>query len=364
MKERVPLILGALAVMALSNAILPILPFFADEAPAIQGAIFSAYFLGAFLTVLPAGILSDRIGRLPLMRAGLALTLASGILIFLFPTAFPVIVARAIEGFGAGLFVPSALSWVNSQKDHVRLSGLFFAAMNFGLVTGLLGTGWLEMSAGPIGGIVFFTAFSAIPLLLSGLMKEKTPIPGQKSDLVHIFKDNFWLYVSSLVLLGATGVVSAMYPEFTDQAPVLLSYQIGTMNVATIVSSLAAPRLKLQPIPVIQIGSLAMGIAVMASFFAPVLGFGAIIASFAVLGGVTGFVVVAQMAYLAETGYPQGAIMGIFTTATYAGMTFLPALAGAIAEVVDFFTAFFITALITLSVAATIGRCRCVRTEA
>ena len=47
--------------MALSNAVVPVLPDFAEGA-ALQGVVYSAYFLGAFLTVLPAGIASDRIG--------------------------------------------------------------------------------------------------------------------------------------------------------------------------------------------------------------------------------------------------------------------------------------------------------------
>ena len=40
--------------MALSNAIVPVLPSYA-EGSALQGVIYSAYFLGAFVTTFLAG---------------------------------------------------------------------------------------------------------------------------------------------------------------------------------------------------------------------------------------------------------------------------------------------------------------------
>ncbi|MFA7073463.1 MAG: MFS transporter, partial [Methanoculleus sp.] len=80
MSRNLPILLGVFVVMALSNAVVPVLPAFAGGA-AMQGAVYAAYFFGAFVTVLPAGMASDRIGRVPLIRAGLLLTLASGILI-------------------------------------------------------------------------------------------------------------------------------------------------------------------------------------------------------------------------------------------------------------------------------------------
>ncbi len=144
MKQRLPLLLGVFVVMALSNSIIPILTDFAEGA-AFQSAIFSAYFLGAFVTVLPAGIISDRIGKVPLIRIGLALTLVSGVLMVASMHPAVSFGARLLEGIGAGLFVPSAMSWLNLQKDHKKLSGNFMAALNLGLVFGLLGTGWFAV---------------------------------------------------------------------------------------------------------------------------------------------------------------------------------------------------------------------------
>ena len=112
-----------------------------QQARRLQGAVYAAYFLGAFLLVLPAGLLSDRYGQTILIRIGLLLTLASGVLLILFQDPFAAIPARFFEGVGAGLFVASALSWVNSKPDHLRLSGFFMATLNIGLVAGLVISG-------------------------------------------------------------------------------------------------------------------------------------------------------------------------------------------------------------------------------
>ncbi len=53
------------------------------------------------LAHFPAGILSDRYGRVPIMRIGLVITVTSGLLLSVLVSPFPVIVTRIIEGVGA-----------------------------------------------------------------------------------------------------------------------------------------------------------------------------------------------------------------------------------------------------------------------
>ena len=108
-----------------------------------RAAIYAAYFLGAFVSTLPAGILSDRYGRVPLIRLGLAITVTSGLLLSVVVSPFPVLVVRIIEGVGGGFFVAAAMSYVNSLPDHEKKSGYFMALLNAGLVIGLVFSGWL-----------------------------------------------------------------------------------------------------------------------------------------------------------------------------------------------------------------------------
>lgn len=352
MKRRLTLLLGVFVVMALSNAVVPVLPALADG-PALQGAIYSAYFLGAFLTVLPAGILSDRTGRVPLIRAGLALTLGSGAAILAFSDPVILLAARGIEGIGAGLFVPAAMSWINLQPDHEHMSGNFIAALNVGLVSGLLGAGFLNDLAGTMGGVAAFTVAAAVPLLLSALMTDVATAASSVgyAGIIGKGRNYFWLYISAIVLIGATGVVTAIYPDFSGETPTTLSLQLGMMNVATIFASIAASRAHLTPIPTIRVSAAVMAGGVALSYFTPL--------AFVLIGGIAGVVMIAQINYLAAEQTGQGAVMGLFNVSNYAGMTILPFMAGVIAEINGFMTAFVVTAVLSAMMVVTIGRCRC-----
>ncbi|MDV2482484.1 MFS transporter [Methanoculleus sp. Wushi-C6] len=351
MLQKLTVLLGVFVVMALSNAVVPVLPDFGEGA-AVQGAVYSAYFLGAFITVLPAGIASDRIGRVPLVRAGLLLTLASGVLIFLFPSGLPLLAFRVIEGIGAGLFLSAALAWTNSHASSARLSGYFMAALNIGLVMGLLLTGWLDaVLESHLAGIAFFTVLAVPAAVMSVAFREGDHAGFARADLPLIVRDYFWLFAATVVLIGMTGAIAAVYPEYTGGDPSLLALQLATVNIATIVVVLVAPRFNLRPIPTIRVSSLLMGAAVVAGYVTPY--------AFPVIGALAGMVMVAALAFLAETRLEQGVMVGLFNTASYAGFTFLSALAGLVAGYSGFLPAFLLLAGIAAAIAVPIGRCRC-----
>jgi MFS family permease len=69
------------AVQGLSNAVIPVLPELAGEGnanPAVSSLLYSGYFVGALFTLLPFGILADRIGNLRVAGLGITLTLCRG----------------------------------------------------------------------------------------------------------------------------------------------------------------------------------------------------------------------------------------------------------------------------------------------
>lgn len=361
MKQRLSLVIGIFIIMALSNAIVPVLPEFASEMPALQGFIFSAYFFGAFIAVIPAGVLGDRYGRVPFIRAGLVLTVLSGALILMGVNPYVVAAARAIEGIGAGLFVACALSWVNVQPDHARLSGYYFAALNAGLIAGFMGTGVLTSRFGLYSGVILYSVLAIFPMVLSFFIREaKSPVSEKLPEIHRIGWRNIWLYFSAFVLIGISGVLISLYPEFTDESPFVLGVLFATMNAATICSSLIAPNLTLQPIQTIRIASALVGIAVLSSFFLPLYGgIVPVFVLFVVIGGSIGFVFVSQMNYLAVTEEMQGTAIGLLTAASYGGMAFLPFFAGVVSEYLSYSAAFVVNGIFCLVVTATITRCRC-----
>lgn len=351
MLRSLPILLGIFVVMALSNAVVPVLPDFADGAAA-QSAVYAAYFLGTFISVLPAGIASDRIGRVPLIRAGLLLTLASGVLILLFPSGLPLLIFRGIEGIGASLFFSAALAWANSHPSSGRISGYVVAAQNLGLVMGLLATGWLDSTLdNHLAGIALFTILSIPALATSVAIRESKLETFARADLAGIVRNYFWLFAATVVLVGMTGAVAAIYPEYSGNDSSLLALQLATINVATVVAVLIAPRITFRPAPTIRISSLLMAGAVGASYVTPY--------AFPIIGALTGVIIVAILAFLAETKIQQGVMTGLFNTSAYAGFTVLPALAGLVAGEIGFLPAFLLLAGMSAMMAIPIGRCRC-----
>ena len=353
MRTRLSLFLGIFAVMALSNAIVPVLPSYAGTS-AIQAAIYSAYFLGAFVSTLPAGILSDRYGRVPVIRIGLAITVASGLLLSVLVSPIPVIVTRIIEGVGAGFFVAAAMSYVNSLPDHDRMSGYLMASLNAGLVIGLIFAGWLAAQIpNPATGILVFSLLVIIPAAASFFINEAGALT-QKGTLKTIFylvQEFRWLWYSSVILIGITGVVISHYPKYSGYSPESVGYWISLMSIATIAGVLVASRLSLPPVPAIRWSALLMVIGVMVSYYSPL--------GFLMLGICAGFVMIAQMTFLAQVSDHQGVAMGLFSTSSYLGMTALPFITGIIADTSGFFYAFCAAALFAVTVFLTIGKCDC-----
>ena len=350
--------LGVFALMALSNAIVPVLPAFAPGA-AWEGAVYAAYFLGAFLSTLPGGILSDRYGRAPIIRAGLVLTTISGVLLFTLSGPLPVFVLRLIEGLGAGFFIAAGMSYVNSQPDHTRLSGYYLAVLNIGLVAGLAISGWLATWSGkPSSGIGVFTALSLAALVAGLILREDpvlspravTPGPGSR-EAAGLIITHSRLWYSAIVLVGITGVVSSLYPGFSKEPADVLGVWIAAMSTATIVTVLVVSRFPLPARKAIRWSAVIMAGGVLLSFVSPV--------GFVVLGALAGVVMLAQMTVLAGEQNRQGLVMGMFSTASYLGMTILPFIAGVIAAYAGYFSAFVVTALFGVTVALSICGWHC-----
>jgi MFS family permease len=354
MRTRLTLFFGIFAVMALSNAIVPVLPSYAGTS-AIQGAIYSAYFLGAFVSTLPAGVLSDRYGRVPILRIGLVITVASGLLLSVLVSPLPVIITRILEGVGAGFFVAAAMSYVNSLPDHEKMSGYFMASLNAGLVIGLVIAGWLATNLHTQAtGIMLFTGLCLIPSIAGIFIHETNPgaRTGNLKPVLNLVKDFRWLWYSSVVLIGITGVVTSLYPKYSGYTPDSVGYWISLMSIATIAGVLVASHLSLPPVPTIRWSALLMLIAVFITYFSPY--------GFVMIGVFAGIVMISQMAFLAQARDHQGVAMGLFSTFSYLGMAALPFIAGIVADETGFFSAFFLTALFALTVFLTIGKCDCI----
>ena len=125
------------------GAILPYLPIFLQEqahaSVALIGVIAAAYYVGTFAASSPMGALADRIGRKPVLVAGVSLyALATGLFL---TTTEPgwFIVFRFLEGVGAGAVMPAGQAFVadiTGESSRSRAYGWLTSAQFGGLVAG------------------------------------------------------------------------------------------------------------------------------------------------------------------------------------------------------------------------------------
>ncbi len=136
--------------------------------------VFSAYMLAATVTVPIYGRLSDAYGRRPFFVAGILFFMAGSVVGGTADSMTQVIVARAIQGLGAGALIPLAMAVIGDlvpPSDRGRWQGLTGAVVGVGSVLGPFSGGWIADHADwrwvffvslPVG----FVALAAVLLTL------------------------------------------------------------------------------------------------------------------------------------------------------------------------------------------------------
>ena len=126
-----------------SGAIYPYLPVFLREDAGASlgmiGLVAGAYYVAVLAFSVPAGRLSDRVGRKPMLVAGTALYAVSMLLFTLTKDPLLFVLFRAIEGLGAAAVVPAALAFVaeiSSEEHRSRAYGWLTSAQYAGLIIG------------------------------------------------------------------------------------------------------------------------------------------------------------------------------------------------------------------------------------
>ncbi len=173
-----------LVVFVLSNAATPLYPLWRERLGFSAGTltvIFAGYIVGLIAALLVAGVLSDRIGRRPVLLPGLALALAA---CALFATADSVValgIARVLTGVAVGATVSAGMATVADVAGPGRKGLAALAAstaMVFGAGTGPLLAGVLsQLVAGPT--VVAFVV-EAVLLVSAGVVVMRLPLSAPK----------------------------------------------------------------------------------------------------------------------------------------------------------------------------------------
>ena len=152
--------------------VLPVLALYqhqyADASPLLLGLTLGAYGLTQALLQIPLGLLSDRIGRRPVIIGGLLLFIAGSIVAAMADTMLGLMLGRGLQGLGAiaSTLMAMVTDLTSEDKRTVAMASIgasiglsFILAMIVGPVVassmGLSGIFWLTALLGMLGILIF-----------------------------------------------------------------------------------------------------------------------------------------------------------------------------------------------------------------
>jgi len=154
-----------------ASSIIPMLPVYIRRlggSDALAGVVMASFFAAGVLSQYPIGRLADRVGRRPVLVAGL-IVYALASLAFLLPIAAPVAIGlRALQGVGAGAAIVASLAMVSSSVPEDR-RGRAFASIYGGELAG--------MAIGPLVGSIIGARSMWIMFLGSGILSFAACVP-------------------------------------------------------------------------------------------------------------------------------------------------------------------------------------------
>lgn len=166
--------------------ILPVFALYAhdhlpDSTPALIGLAIGVYGLSQAFLQIPLGMLSDRIGRQPVIIGGLLLFALGSVVAAMADTIVGVIIGRALQGSGAIAAAVMALAADHTREEH-RTTAMAVIGMTIGvsfafaLVAGPVLNSWIG-----VPGIFWLTAV----LALAGIAVLKLGVPQAVESHFH-----------------------------------------------------------------------------------------------------------------------------------------------------------------------------------
>ncbi len=202
--------------------ILPVFALYAEHlqgaTPALVGLALGAYGLTMALLQIPFGWASDRIGRKPVIAAGLLIFAIGSVVAARAETIEGVIIGRALQGAGAIAAALTALL-ADLTREDVRLRAMAVIGMTIGFsfTLALIVAPWLDAAIG-VSGIFWLTgALSLLAIVAlftivptperSGRHRDAQAMPGQFG---RILRDGQLLRLDAGILI-LHGVMTAVF---------------------------------------------------------------------------------------------------------------------------------------------------------
>ncbi|MHC1610174.1 MAG: MFS transporter [Candidatus Methanospirareceae archaeon] len=377
-------IIAAISVFSTQFGVTVIAPLLgawveASETPFFMASlIFSAFTIVSTLLNIPGGIISDRLGRKPLITAGLLLYAVASLLFPFSTRSYDWIFIRALQGAGAGFFFPAItalLAEVTSSEERGHTMSVYNIGLGLGLAAGPASGGILFDRYGIFMPFLVCVALALLSIILVLLLvqepKERLERRVKKGASLPE-RERKALTLSCVVIFFGIGVAAIMGALFSPFAFAPQNLRLPAGVIGTILSVMFMVFAALQGgfnRLMRKIGEVMLSIAglffcasgLLMLYFATTI-FELVIMSFllgAGLGAITlgTLTLASKVAGGGEEG-SKGKVMGIYYTVFYAGMGGIPLLCGALSEIFGarlLFLAYAVLLLIVMVVVWRVG---------
>ncbi|KAA0080831.1 MFS transporter [Mycolicibacterium sp. P9-64] len=231
--------------------------------------IFATYAFGVLVALLLFGRWSDVLGRRPLLLAGAAFALVSGVMFLYADNVALLLVARALSGFSAGIFTGTATAAVveAAAPAHRERAAVAATIANIGgLGSGPLLAGLLVQYAPHPLQLSFVVHIVMVVLAVGAVLlaPETSPRAGrlgiQRLSIPAEVRPVF-ITAATAAFAGfaVTGLFSAVVPSFVSQVIGIDNHAIAGVAAASIFVASAIAQLsarRMQPARAVAIGCL------------------------------------------------------------------------------------------------------------
>ncbi len=237
---------------------------------AVVSAVASLYYLAYGLLPSLWGLLSDRLGRVPILRLTLAGTAVADVLSALSPNLTVLLVARFVTGGLACGVMPTTLVYMGDRfpfnvRQQAITRVLVFVAL--GTASGTVGAG---LAAHVLSWRVFFFIPAALMAVLAIALKEVPESLATRSSqnplqqISTVLRNRWALFLLAIsILVGAVmfGFVTYLAPalETSGQSPAIAGVVVGTYGISVLLGTrLFGTVARRVPVPAILAGGAAM----------------------------------------------------------------------------------------------------------